>query len=192
MNRRTIKIGVLAICFMAVVSTMVVISSLGLAESAAEGNITGQQAVEVIRQVNATDGKPNPYYEEVKEVGFYPQERRLEAVIAIKQPYGYGGVDGTPEYIAFYVDYNNNSIFERNEDVGAGIVIIPDPTTSNDWALPISYAVYRDVAPPGGIKQGQVVRVRAILSWNTPPTGPDYIPVWGNIIERTIRIDPIR
>lgn len=35
-------------------------------------------------------------------------------------------------------------------------------------------------------------RVRAVLSWNTPPsaTDPDAVPVWGNRIERHVQIEP--
>jgi hypothetical protein len=30
--------------------------------------------------------------------------------------------------------------------------------------------------------------VRAILSWSVPPSGPGFVPVWGNIVEARIQI----
>lgn len=184
MDSKAIKIGYLAICLVAAVLTTMTISSV-LAGSAAEEKIIEQKDIKTIRPT-LDEKNGSTYYEEVKEIGFYPQERRLEAVIAIKKPSPYNAY----EYVGFWVDWNNNGIFSPEENVGIVNVYVPDPGYSS--LLPLSYAVYSDITPPPLVKTGAVVKVKAILSYSTPPTGPDYMPVWGNSITRNIRIDPIR
>src|SRR4051794_18074478 len=39
--------------------------------------------------------EPSVVYEEIKACGFYPQETRIECVIEIKQPFGFGGPIGS-------------------------------------------------------------------------------------------------
>jgi len=49
-------------------------------------------------------------YEELMCVGFNPYFERLEAVVHVKKSSGYGGnicSAGTPEYVRFYVDWEN-------------------------------------------------------------------------------------
>src|SRR5262245_30208394 len=60
----------------------------------------------------------NTTYEEIGCVGFQPQFNRLEAVVYIKQPFGYGGdicSNGTPEYVRFYISFDNGATWQ---DVG--------------------------------------------------------------------------
>ena len=137
----------------------------------------------------------NPFYEEMNCFGFYPQERRLEACVELKQPFGYAGnlgAIGSYEYVAFYVNWNGDGDFnDTGEDVGAGYVHVFDPGAQNQRALPICYAAYRDIIPLPTTPPGAVVRARAIRSWQVRPTGPNFVPVWGNILEGSIRIDPI-
>src|SRR5215831_6283364 len=48
----------------------------------------------------------NTFYEELGCVGFQPQFNRLEAVVFVKQPSGYGGglcSKGTQEYVRFFL-----------------------------------------------------------------------------------------
>ena len=132
----------------------------------------------------------NTFFEEIKCLGFYPQERRLEAVIAIKQPFGYGGnVVGSYEYVGLWVNWDNSGGFVGNgEDVGSGYVHVFDvPAPAK--RLPYHCAVYRDIIPLPPLRPGTIVRARAILSWLVKPTGPNFVPVWGNRIDRWIRID---
>lgn len=189
MNVRTKKISswIIGIAVVAILvsSTIAISSSVPERNDLKAGEQVGEQAI--VRGA-PPDGE-STVYEEIKEVGFYPQERRLETVIQIKRASGYSGA---PEYVGFWVDWNNNSIFEISENAGLVNVHVPDPGSGNAWALPINYSAYRDVNPPFGVASGKVVKVRAILSWNTPPTGPNFIPTWGNRINGTIRIDSIR
>src|SRR6185295_11055631 len=133
--------------------------------------------------------------------GFYPQETRLECVIEIKQPGGYGGSaaqTGTMEHVYFCVDWNGNNNYTQYESVGQGSVPM------YDGPVPAFYAVYRDFNVFGGLltKPGgagvlttttnppNVYNVKAILSWAYAPTGCNYVPTWGNILFFRIRMDP--
>lgn len=60
----------------------------------------------------------------------------------------------------------------------------------------LCFAVYQPVnlnAHRRPCGEGPVTaKVRAILSWNSPPppTNPDFVPVWGNRLETTILVNP--
>ncbi|MFN0215813.1 MAG: hypothetical protein ACKVT2_16260 [Saprospiraceae bacterium] len=153
----------------------------------------------------------NTFFEQLTCVGYYPPENRLEAVVQIKRRFGYAGeipiccthvpgvaaVPGTRgsfEYVAFYVNWNNDGDFSDQligENVGSGYVNVFDgpyaPPLPNP-THPISYAVYRDIIPSATLVTGTLVRVRAILSWGVMPNGPGFVPVWGNVLDTTIRI----
>jgi hypothetical protein len=201
MNSRAKKISTLAICFALVAVLMAV--TIGSSVSAVPETV-GTIKVDDVKLPEATPdfGRPMPVkmpvkfdgeidgntdYEEVMEVGFNPQDRTLEAVISIKQPSYYE----EHEYVGFYVDWNNDGEFSTygGEVVGLDNVYIADPGRAD---LPLSYALDVAATPPPSIKNGAVVKVRAILSYMEPPTGPDFEPFFGNVIERNIRIDAIR
>src|SRR5262249_31925807 len=57
----------------------------------------------------------NTTYEEIGCVGFQPQFNRLEAVVYVKRPSGYGGdvcSSGTPEYVRFYLSCDNGATWQ--------------------------------------------------------------------------------
>lgn len=154
----------------------------------------------------------NTFFEQLTCLGYYPHENRLEAVIQIKQRFGYAGPipvccthgttpaipgsRGSFEYVAFYVNWNNDGDFSDQligESVGSGYVNVfdgpyPQVGAGPQAPLPISYAVYRDIIPSATLVAGSLVRVRAILSWGVMPTGPNFVPFWGNVLDTTIRI----
>lgn len=140
------------------------------------------------------------FFEEIRACGFYPQETRLECVLDIKQPGGYGGpieTFGSTEHVYFCVDWNNNGIFESTESVGQGSVVM------HDGAAKTNYAVYRDINIPGTFRtrnvpaattttNAPILNAQATLSWVMPPTGCGFSPIWGNVFRFRIRLDPIR
>jgi len=127
-------------------------------------------------------------YEELKCVGYNPHTQQLMAVVHVKKNYGYGGdicSTGTPEYIRFYIDWNNNGSW-----TDAGIVSFR--AYNMPGSKPLEYAVTLDIAPKKkACKVENLPAVRAILSWNDPPgpNDPEYPPVWGNVKEARIQID---
>ena len=137
----------------------------------------------------------NTSFEKLESVGYYPQERRLEAVLSLRQSYGYGGpltgaFNGSNEYVSFYVNWNGDSDFnDFSEAVCTSYVNVYDPASN---PRPICYAVYRDIIPPITQPMGNVIKVRAILSWNVKPTGPNFKPRWGNVVECYVRHQPVQ
>lgn len=145
----------------------------------------------------------NTKYEQLTCVGFYPERDVLEATFQIKLPYGYGGnlcSPGSYEYVRFFVDWNGDGDFsDKGDDVGMVSVNVHDiPDGSHvcvDKAKPISYAVTVKINPqkkPCFIPN--LVKVRAILSWELPPTAgkPDFHPPWGNVVDKWIQIKPCK
>lgn len=151
-----------------------------LAESA-----TKNVAEAVVSQSGSTK------YEQLRCVGLMPDDDLLEAVIEVKLPYGFkSGLcgDGSKEYVAFYLDYDDGAGFVS---VGAPAeVTVHDLMAVDDDHL--FYAVRRAFTPKNikNCNTPQVVRVRAILSWEDIPTGPSFTPVWGNVEEAWVQIRP--
>ncbi|SIS53763.1 hypothetical protein SAMN05421766_102621 [Zobellia uliginosa] len=132
--------------------------------------------------------KGDTKYEELECIGLYPETDELEAVFKVKLPYGYGGElcgSGSKEFVAFYVDYGSGF-----EPVGPAVSV----SAHNLGAArkgPLCYAVKQVVDfEKKSCKTPYLVKLRAILSWNTPPMGPNYIPTWGNVKEAWVQINP--
>lgn len=136
-----------------------------------------------------SDIKGNTSYEELTCVGLNTPLDRLEAVIHIKKNGGYSGgicTNGSIEWVRFYVDLHDNGIWH---DAGLGWVRVHDIGGKK----PLCYAVYRDFTPLRKIcRVENIVRVRAILSWNTQPPAnmPNWPPVWGNVRDVSVQIRP--
>jgi hypothetical protein len=133
--------------------------------------------------------KANVTYEQITCVGLNTPLDRLEAVIHIKKNFGYSGdicATGSTEWVRFFVDLHDNGVWH---DVGLGSVQVHDINGKK----PLCYAVYRDFAPIRKIcKLENIVKVRAILSWNTkPPAGAfNFNPPWGNVVDVEVQIRP--
>lgn len=135
----------------------------------------------------------NTTYEEIGCVGFQPQFDRLEAVVYIKQPSGYGGnvcSPGTPEYVRFYMSTNNGASWDDLGLTSFTAYNIPEGTQGRKR---LEYAVTLGIHPQKKLCTSEnLALVRAILSWNDqpPPDDPNFIPVWGDIHDTHIQIDP--
>ena len=128
----------------------------------------------------------NSSYEELKCVGFNPQLNRLEGVVWVKQNTGYNGgicTNGSVEYVSFYLSYDNGATWLSEGTTSFPVYDVPGPH-------PLEYAVSVVIQPARKFcLVNNLPLVKAILSWNTPPTGPFYNPVWGNTIEARIQIE---
>ena len=153
------------------------------------GNVTDEKMKAVHPAVYPLSKKTK--YEELCCVGLYPEDNLLEAVIEVKMPYGYQGspcTAGSKEFVAFYIDYNDGSGFTST---GAAVEVnVHDFSFVNGGHL--FYAVRKPFTPREYLKcdQPQLVKVRAILSWEKLPPGPGYLPVWGNVLDSWVQIKP--
>lgn len=134
----------------------------------------------------------NTAYEQLDCVGLDPNSSQLTGILQVKQSVGYSGgpcTAGSREYVAFWVDWGAGW-----EYTGTTSVVVHDFTITApahleyNVFLPIDLVSHAQPCDDGP----QTARVRAVLSWNTPPsTTNPYAPVvWGNAHEATILIPP--
>jgi hypothetical protein len=129
----------------------------------------------------------NTTYEELKCVGFQPQLNRLEAVVWVKQAAGYNGglcSNGSTEYVGFWLSHDNGASWLYEGTESFKVYDIPGDH-------PLEYAVSLAITPFRRLCFTEnLPLVRAVLSWNLPPTDPHTPPVWGNAVEARIQIAP--
>jgi hypothetical protein len=137
----------------------------------------------------------NTHYEELACIGYHPQQERLEAVVYVYQPSGYGtdicGL-GSPEYVRFYLSFDNGVTWQDQGLTSFQAHNIPEGT---DGGKRLEYAVSLAVDPKRKLCFfDSLILVRAVLSWNNPPPAnqPNWIPVWGNVREANIQVEPRR
>jgi hypothetical protein len=137
----------------------------------------------------------NTHYEELACVGYQPQQKKLEAVVYVYQPNGYGtdvcGA-GTPEYVRFYLSYDNGATWQDQGMTSFQAYNIPEGT---EGGKRLEYAASLAVDPSRRYCWlDPLIQVRAILSWNDPPPAgqPNWKPVWGNVRDVTIQVEPRR
>ena len=137
----------------------------------------------------------NTTYEEIGCVGYEPALNRLEAVAYVKQPTGYGGgvcSNGTPEFVRFYLSFDNGATWQDQGLTSFQAYDIPEGAAG---VKPLEYAVSLAIKPPKKFCffNNQLL-ARAILSWNVAPPAndPDFTPIWGNIHDTRIQIPGYR
>ena len=141
--------------------------------------------------------KPSTRYEELRCVGLHYDLEQLAAVLTVKLPNGFNGdlcTEGSNEYVAFWL-YVHDEIEQRCswKYMGTASVNVHDIKPIPVGGL--QYAVYIPVDLSWlkrKCSKPQVVRVRAVLSWNAKPDPlePDQFPVWGNRVEALIQVKP--
>lgn len=137
----------------------------------------------------------NTYYEELACVGYHPQQERLEAVVYVYQPSGYGTDicgPGSPEYVRFYLSFDNGATWQDQGMTSFQAHNIPEGT---DGGKRLEYAASLAIDPKRKLCIfDSLIQVRAILSWNNPPPAnqPNWTPVWGNVREANIQVEPRR
>jgi len=137
----------------------------------------------------------NTTYEKIGCVGFQPRFNLLEAVVFINQSFGYGGdpcSDGSPEYVRFYLSFDNGATWE---DQGLTNFTAYNVSAKATDGQRLEYATTLKVNPQKKFCfVNNLALARAILSWNSPPppNTPDFVPVWGDVKESYIQIDPLK
>lgn len=139
----------------------------------------------------------NTSYEELRCIGLDPNHPdTLVGVIEVKKGSGYSGgpcTNGSKEFVTFWADFDHNGNFETC--LGTASVTVYDVPGAAPQSvyyavrLPVDLSAHRKNCHDGA----NVVRIRAILSWNVPVpcANPNQVPTWGNREETLINIAPI-
>lgn len=134
-------------------------------------------------------------YEELSCIGLDPNlPDTLVGVIKVKKSAGYSGgpcTDGSREYVTWWADFDGNGNFETclgTSHVRVYDLNVPPQGVHYAVRLPVDLSAWRDPCKAGP----RLVRIRAILSWNTPVAcaNPCQVPAWGNREETVIQIAP--
>jgi len=143
------------------------------------------------RVVNAwlnTNG--NTDYERLYCIGLDPDTGQLTGVLTVKHGSGYSGkpcTTGSTEYVAFWVDWGSGFQYE-----GTASAAVYDfgwlPRAGLEYVVSLPIDLLSKIRFCSG--DAKTVKVRAVLSWNIPPSTTDpYAPVvWGNSVESRISI----
>ena len=128
------------------------------------------------------------FFEEMSCAGYDPQRRLFAAPIKIKQNGGFGPAPfpGSREHVlhcvadanGIYVPVARGTVHLANAIPGSvptwQFAAIAPATWNLQTVLPLN---------------GQTRFARSILSWQLPPTGCYYTPIWGNALNYRIRLD---
>jgi hypothetical protein len=147
---------------------------------------------DLIGKLFPTDGDTS--FEELRCVGLYPEADLIEAVLTVKKSSGYSGglcSNGSIEYVAFWIDFNDGSGFQYMGIATVNVFdlqTIPDEDVQYAVFLKTDLSKFRVPCQAGP----RIVRLRGILSWATapPPGNPNYVPVWGNREECRVQLHP--
>jgi hypothetical protein len=144
----------------------------------------------LIEQLLNTDGDTT--YEELDCVGLNSNLSQLVGVINVKLDSGYSGgpcFTGSQEYVAFWVDWGSGWEYAGTTSVTVhDFSDIPAGGLQYSVFLPIDLSSHQQPCDDGA----KTAKVRAVLSWNVPPSSTDpYASVtWGNSDETLILINP--
>ena len=152
------------------------------------GNLK-QSSFKPVKQIQG-----NTRFEELGCVGFQPQMNLLNAIVYVKQPLGFGGGlcgAGSEEYVRFYVSFDGGMTWTDLGLTAFNAFDVPEPPDKPFQRL--EYAVALPFAPRRKFCfVNNFAVVRGILSWSVPPppNDPAFQPVWGNVHDTNIKIDP--
>lgn len=134
-------------------------------------------------------------YEELHCLGLDYNRDLLVATFQVKLPSGYAGAPcwpGSAEYVAFWADYDNTCEWTYIGTAKTGVHDFnPLPPDGLQYWLAVPAQTSEHAR---GCREPKVGRVRAVLSWATPPstTDPYDLPRWGNAVETHVEIKPRR
>jgi len=147
---------------------------------------------DVLKKIEEDDSG-NTTYEELECLGLDGGLESLVATFKVKLSSGYSGPPcsaGSTEYVAFWSDWGNDEC--KLEYLDTVKTTVHDYEKIDDG---ICYAAILKV-DLGKFRRSCekpfLPRVRAVLSWNSPPstTDPDDVPFWGNRVDRHVQIEP--
>ncbi|MGA9669482.1 MAG: hypothetical protein WBQ94_09755, partial [Terracidiphilus sp.] len=153
--------------------------------------LAGIPEIDLAKVVSAwLDTNCNTEYEHLYCIGLDPDSGQLTGLLRVNRGKGYSGgpcTAGSREYVAFWVDWGSGFQY-----VGTASVTVHDfgclPPAGLEYnvSLPIDLRCRMQACD----EFRKTIKVRAVLSWHTPPstTDPRAPVVWGNAIESLIQI----
>jgi hypothetical protein len=153
--------------------------------------------IDINAAVKALDSaQADETYEQLTCAGLQTSMDTVGAVIHVKRPFGYSGDlchAGSKEYVAFWADWNNNGTFDQY--LGTASVDVHDlggALPADGVRYSVSLLVPSIVQHLRQCGNPNVIRLRAVLSWATPPstTDPDALDTWGNRLDVHVQIRP--
>lgn len=125
-------------------------------------------------------------FESLGSVSYIPLLEQLYASIQLNRNWGYSlrlRHSSSREYVRFFLSLDGGATW-HNEGLTA-VTVGDDP----DAKTRVYLVTKRISLHEGSELAGYPPLVRAILSWNSPPPpdDPDWIPLWGNVLETRIR-----
>ena len=128
------------------------------------------------------------FFEEMSCVGYDPQRRQFAAPVKIKQVNGFGGtpLPGSREYVLHCVADAAGVL----QPVGFDSVHLSNalPGQFPTWQFAVITSANQNLQTIQPMNN-QTRTARSILSWALPPTGCNYVPIWGNALNYRIRLD---
>ena len=162
-----------------------------LVAKASEWQLAGLDLSAAIAALEKTAA--NTTYEELYCLGLDNNTETLAATFHVKKASGYSGGpcdSGSYEYVAFWADWNDTCEYTY---LGTAKVRVHDfsPLPADGLAYTAQLKVDLDEFRRS-CKEPKIGRVRAVLSWSTPPSvvDPDALNYWGNRIDAHVQINP--
>lgn len=124
------------------------------------------------------------FYERMPCCGYDPQKKLFACPVEVRKPFGFGAAPfpGSREFVMNCVDFNNTGVFV---EVATDSVHLANTTLD----LPPWYFAVTAQAQLWN-KPHTELSARSILSWGLRPRDCNYRPIWGNVLEYKIRLDP--
>lgn len=136
--------------------------------------------------------KANIDYEELDCIGLDYNIESLVATFSVKKKYGFSGDlcdDGSNEYIAFWVDWDNDCNWEYLDTVKINVhdIQMKGDCLNYSVSLPLDTTYRKKIC-----SEPNVIRIRGVLSWNIAPsiTDPNKLQYYGNRIDAHVQIKP--
>ncbi|WP_299889288.1 hypothetical protein [uncultured Lacinutrix sp.] len=132
----------------------------------------------------------NNEYEELVCVGADYNREALVGTFKVKKSSGYSGdlcSDGSKEYVSFWVQTEENCEWVHAGTTSVNVYDIPD--VPDDGLFYSAVLPYKFNGLKKDCQQPQVLKVKAVLSWNVAPEDMGC-PRWGDILESYVQLQP--
>jgi hypothetical protein len=127
-------------------------------------------------------------FERIAGIRYNPRDETLQATVHLNRGNGYSGgkySNTSQEFVRFYLSYDEGSTWR---DQGLHVIDVCDMQGQERMCFTVSAGIHP--ARTFCFMQN-LPMVRVILSWNSAPPAdtPNWVPVWGEVLETRVRID---